>query len=171
MYSLMRKEALRKKRCGFSLVELMVVVMIIIVLGGAGTMIAGRVTDRTKYARAEKDLETLAGAFTQYINGGGTIAGLGISGETIINKDVPDSVRDALQPYISKDLRKYNTPWDGVNYVIEYAYNATTGEGTIVINVPATAAAGLAAATVKQGANSALNRITDTALERLIYKQ
>jgi len=177
MYSFMRKEALRKKRTGFSLIELMVVVMIIVVLGGAGTLIAGRVTERTKYARAEKDLETIAGAFMQYINSGGDIATIGLTDGVKIS-DLKDA-KDKLQPFISKDLSQYKTPWKGsagvVDYVIEYSYTPTTGVGRIVLKVPDDTTAGLKKFTGSSQSTGgvAANRMNEpeTPLERLLYRQ
>lgn len=55
-----------KKSVGFTLVELLIVLVIMGVLGGGAMMAMGKSSDKSKFTTAESDLNNLQAAFTQY---------------------------------------------------------------------------------------------------------
>lgn len=89
----------RAGRSGFTLVELLIVIIIIGILAGAMLLLSGSGQDRAEATRIISDLRTLVGAAQTFFT------------------DHPDQARtpstaltdiDLLQPYIDKDLRGFD---------------------------------------------------------------
>ncbi len=126
----------RAMRSGFTLVELLIVVIIIGILAGAMLLLSGSGQDRAEATRTISDLRTLASAAQAFFT------------------DNPDQARtpsvaltdiDLLQPYIDRNIRSLNlsSPTDPGYFFIRTTVgtafvgygpvpgNPTTGMGTL----------------------------------------
>ena len=129
-------------RTGFSLVELMIVIVIIAVLGAAATNAIGKMMDRAKYSRADKDIEAIYTALINAYNVEGSFLA------DVNDGDFPDAFTDStflgyLQTFLSKELDSTNIvdPW-GKPYKIAASYNANNEMGYLIIYVDPSSAAG-----------------------------
>jgi prepilin-type N-terminal cleavage/methylation domain-containing protein len=134
-----------KKRPGYTLVELITVIVIIAVLmAGAGVMFADYV-GRAKYATAESDLGALKAALDQYaINHNGTFIGLFTNGRStgdLTGSNMLNNM-DKLGTYLTNPLSELYDPWQRP-YLIWADYNSTTNQSDVVIYVEADTTLGL----------------------------
>lgn len=124
-----------KKRKGFSLVEILIVLVILAVISGGGMMIAGKSSDKAKYVTAQKDLDIIQQAFIQYYNVVGSYEGIendkDLSAAFTGNHNTTPRI-DILQSFLGKTLASWADPW-GNQYQVKSNLNATTGQGVIVV--------------------------------------
>lgn len=131
----MHKTMAGRKRKGFSLVEILIVLVILAVISGGGMMIAGKSSDKAKYVTAQKDLDIIQQAFVQYYNVVGSYEGIAnnanLSAAFTGNHNGTPRI-DILQSFLGKTLASWTDPW-GNQYQVKSNLNATTGRGTIVV--------------------------------------
>lgn len=123
---------LHGKRKGFSLVEILIVLVILAVISGGGMMIAGKSSEKAKYVTAQKDLDIIQQAFIQYYNVEGTFTGItaGALG-TVSPSGANDRPYKVLQSFVGKPLADWKDPW-GVEYQIQGTVK-DDGTGVLVV--------------------------------------
>ena len=123
------KRFLKKKHKGFSLIEIMAVVVIMgIVAAGVANIVGGN-AEKAKYTQAEKDLDSILAAMgTAYTEAGSF-------GEVTTNKDLAAAFtgifKTKLEGQLSRELADIADPW-GNGYGIVSTYNGSTGKITLV---------------------------------------
>lgn len=123
----------RKSRKGFTMVELMVVIVIMAVLGLAIMPSLMGSSDKAKYSRAWSDLNAITNAFIGYYGKEGTFPAItagplsGAFGATGVPKDT-------FQSFLNTPLANLKDPW-GVEYQIASNWSVTTGKGYIIVYV------------------------------------
>lgn len=129
---------LHGKRKGFSLVEILIVLVILAVISGGGMMIAGKSSEKSKYVTAQKDLDIIQQAFIQYYNVVGNYLGIAADGvlsaaftgnTTSTTSGIPRM--NVLQSFFSKKLADWKDPW-GVEYQVKGKFNSD-GTGVLVV--------------------------------------
>ena len=127
----------RKSRKGFTMVELMVVIVIMAVLGLAIMPSLIGSSDKAKYSRAWSDLNAITNAFIAYYGRKGTIAtisaGTGGTG-TDLSKALTGDAKDTLQSFLNTRIDNMRDPW-GHEYQIAGNWNENTGKGYIIVFV------------------------------------
>jgi len=131
-----------KKRKGFTMVELMVVIIIMAILGLAVIPSLMGSSDKAKYSRAWSDLTAISNAFTAFYGRMGnlpTIAdgaleatGTMTGSYTIDGKTVTAAA--LLQSFLGTSLDEIKDPW-GNSYMIKGDWDATDGNGYIIVYV------------------------------------
>lgn len=134
----------RKSRKGFTMVELMVVIVIMAVLGLAIMPSLIGSSDKAKYSRAWSDLNAITNAFIGYYGKQGTIG-------TITPGDLQGALGtadlDILQSFLNtplgtKTAPTLKDPW-GNMYQVAGTWKSDTGKGYIIVYVkPATGGTG-----------------------------
>lgn len=124
----------RDYRSAFSLVEIMIVVAIMAILAVSVGNILGGSTEKSKYARAEKDLDSIYQAFINVYNYedggfGGSINGTAIDFDENFS---PAAVKDNVQRFLNKPIEDVEDPW-GEPYKINADWNETTKQGAIFV--------------------------------------
>ena len=132
-----------KKRKGFTMVELMVVIIIMAILGLAIMPALMGSSEKAKYSRAWSDLDAIANAFTAYYGKEGNLPALSDSDAA---KDLDDEIcegteRSLLQSFLGTQLADLYDPWNE-RYQIKSTWNADTGKGYIVVYVKAEGTSG-----------------------------
>ncbi len=128
---------LHGKRKGFSLVEILIVLVILAVISGGGMMIAGKSSEKSKYVTAQKDLDIIQQAFIQYYNVVGNYLGITPEGAAALSAaftgDTSSGISrmKVLQSFFSKNLTDWKDPW-GVEYQIKGEIKKD-GTGVIVV--------------------------------------
>ena len=123
------KKAMRRK--GFSLVEILVVLVIMAIITGGGMMIMGGSSDRAKYARAQQDLDVIQQAMVQYYNVRGSYDGVNKSAETLEGA-IDTNGKKIFQSFVGKPIGEWKDPWEN-EYRIESTYGESgSGKGTII---------------------------------------
>lgn len=129
------------RKTGFSMVEVIVVLVIIATISAGGMLIAGRNTDRAKFVRAQKDLDTIQQGFMQYYNVAGDYNEVK-TGDNDLDAAVTDTqlprlsdtkANDVLQSFYGKNLNEWLDPWNN-KYRI-FSSHETTGKGMIIVYV------------------------------------
>jgi len=128
----MRKRMCKRK--GFTMVELMVVIIIMAILGLAVMPALMGSSEKAKYSRAWNDLNAISNAFTAYYGRQGTLPDLSesdgnIGGSESVLKD--DSL---FQSFLGTPLENLKDPW-GNPYKIKANWSSSTGQGYIVVYV------------------------------------
>jgi len=125
-----------RKRKGFSMVEILIVLVILAIISGGGMMIAGRSSEKAKYVTAQKDLDVIQQAFIQYYNVKGNFTGIQTGKKDISVAFTDTNNQKVLQSFFSKDLGTWKDPW-GNSYKVEVAtetpYDEKTGKGVITV--------------------------------------
>lgn len=128
-----------KSRKGFTMVELMVVIVIMAVLGLAIMPSLIGSSDKSKYSRAWSDLNAIANAFIAYYGKEGTIAKVtagNLSGA--LPATGTPAPKDILQSFLNTPLANLKDPW-GNEYQVAGNWDPATGKGYIIVYVkPAT---------------------------------
>lgn len=122
----------RKSRKGFTMVELMVVIIIMAVLGLAIMPSLMGSSDKAKYSRAWNDLNAIANAFIGYYGKKGTIGTITQPGP--LSGALADADKDILQSFLNTPIENLKDPW-GNEYQIAGNWNSTTGSGYIIVYV------------------------------------
>lgn len=123
----------RKSRKGFTMVELMVVIIIMAVLGLAIMPSLMGSSDKAKYSRAWNDLNAIANAFVGYYGRKGTIATISAASGAGLVTALGDA-KDTLQSFLNTPIDSLKDPW-GNEYQIAGNWNETTGKGYIIVYV------------------------------------
>ena len=123
-----------RKRKGFSMVEILIVLVILAIISGGGMMIAGRSSEKAKYVTAQKDLDVIQQAFIQYYNVRGNLAGIKTGKNDISAAFTDTNNQKVLQSFFSKELGDWKDPW-GNSYRVDVstAYDEKTGKGVITV--------------------------------------
>jgi len=139
-----------KKRKGFTMVELMVVIIIMAILGLAVIPSLMGSSDKAKYSRAWSDLTAISNAFTAFYGRVGNLPKVSVdetgvwtlttgTGSEWTNAGITNAIKakDLLQSFLGKPIDKLKDPW-GANYQIEDGWNPTTGKGYLIVYVDGT---------------------------------
>ena len=118
----MRKRMCKRK--GFTMVELMVVVIIMAILGLAvmPSLMGG--SDKAKYSRAWSDLNSIANAFTAFYGNRGTLPK--ITAGNLSGVFTADADKDLLQSFLGTPLANLKDPW-GTEYQVAGNWDSATG--------------------------------------------
>jgi len=131
-----------KARKGFTMVELMVVIIIMAILGLAIMPSLMGSSDKAKYSRAWGDLTAISNAFTAFYGRVGnlpTITGADLMTATFTKgtgtewDDIADAT-NLLQSFLGKPISKLEDPW-GASYKIASDWDPATGKGAIIVYV------------------------------------
>lgn len=98
---------LMKKRTGFTLVELLIVIIIIGILAGAMLLVAGSGQDKAEATKIVSDLRTLKAAVLMYWADHPNAVSADIDGK---------DASDLLKPYLDRETMETT---EGVSYVLE----------------------------------------------------
>jgi len=121
----------RKSRKGFTMVELMVVIIIMAVLGLAIMPSLMGSSDKAKYSRAWNDLNAIANAFVGYYGNKGTLPTMTTGGDL---ETVLGTAKDAFQSFLNTPLANLKDPW-GEKYMVACNWSETTGKGYVIVYV------------------------------------
>lgn len=120
-----------RKRKGFTMVELMVVIIIMAVLGLAVVPSLMGSSDKSKYSRAWNDLNAIANAFTAYYGRDGNLPAI-TAGD--LSGAIPDANKDLFQSFLGTPLADLKDPW-GKEYQVAGSWDPATGKGHIIVFV------------------------------------
>ena len=138
---------MRRKMCkrkGFTMVELMVVIIIMAILGLAVMPALMGSSEKAKYSRAWNDLNAISNAFTAFYGRVGNLPD--ISATTLDNNTITTqtftvpgstttiSAKDLFQSFLGTPLDNLYDPW-GARYAIKSTWSSTSGKGAIVVYV------------------------------------
>ena len=135
-----------KARKGFTMVELMVVIIIMAILGMAVIPSLMGSSDKAKYSRAWSDLTAISNAFTAFYGRVGNlpkIQGSDLTAATFskgTGTEWDDKVffvtdpKALLQSFLGKPISKLEDPW-GAGYGIASNWNPDDGTGAIIVYV------------------------------------
>ena len=129
-----------RKRKGFTMVELMVVIIIMAILGLAIMPALMGSSEKAKYSRAWSDLDAIANAFTAYYGKEGNLPTLNNTAD-LDDAIYEDTERPLLQSFLGTQLADLYDPWNE-RYQIKSTWNAATGKGYIVVYVKAEGTSG-----------------------------
>ena len=123
------KRFLKKKRRGFSLIEIMAVVVIMGIVAAGVVNIVGSNAEKAKHTQAEKDLDSILAAMgTAYTEAGsfGTV-----TTAKHLSEALTGTYKTKLEGQLSRELADISDPW-GNGYGIVSTYNGSTGKITLV---------------------------------------
>lgn len=123
----------RKSRKGFTMVELMVVIIIMAVLGLAIMPSLMGSSDKTKYSRAWNDLNAIANAFVGYYGKEGTFPKI-TAGPLSGAFGTSGTPKDTFQSFLNTPLANLKDPWNQ-EYQVASGWVETTGKGWIIVYV------------------------------------
>ena len=129
-----------KKRKGFTMVELMVVIIIMAVLGLAVIPSLMGSSDKAKYSRAWSDLTTISNAFTAFYGRVGNLPEVSTDeGSWDLSEGTGPEWKgiDAaalLQSFLGTPLDEIEDPW-GNKYGIASDWDSANGKGYIIVYV------------------------------------
>jgi len=127
---------MRRKMCkrkGFTMVELMVVIIIMAILGMAVMPALMGSSEKAKYSRAWSDLTAISNAFTAYYGNQGTFPAI-TAGPLESAFGTTSTTKDLFQSFLGTPLANLKDPW-GNSYQIASNWNTTTGKGYIIVYV------------------------------------
>lgn len=124
------KTFLKKKHRGFSLIEIMAVVVIMGIVAAGVVNIVGANAEKAKFTQGEKDLDAILAAMgTAYTEAGSF-------GTVTTNKPLADAFagtyKTKLEGQLSRELADIADPW-GNAYGIVSTYSDTTKAGKITL--------------------------------------
>ncbi len=136
---------MRRKMCkrkGFTMVELMVVVIIMAILGLAVMPSLVGSSEKAKYSRAWNDLNAISNAFTAFYGRVGNLPSIteGALGRDSVSGSVTDlsgkslDAKDLLRSFLGTPLENLKDPW-GNPYQIMSSWDPSTGKGYIVVYI------------------------------------
>lgn len=127
---------LRKKRGGFSLIEIMAVVVIMGIVSAGVANIVGSNAEKAKHTQAEKDLDAILAAMgTAYTEAGS----FGAVTSGAFNGAFTGTYKTKLEGQLSRELTDVADPW-GNSYGIVSTYVDSTKLGKIILLCTGTAA-------------------------------
>jgi general secretion pathway protein G len=121
-----------RKRKGFTMVELLVVILIMAVLGLSIVPSLIGSADKSKYARAWSDLNGISNAFVGLYGRKGTIPQFTVTGTDITS--IKDEGATDLQSFLGTPIDQLKDPW-GKPYQIKSTWDGATGKGCIIVYV------------------------------------
>lgn len=130
-----------RKRKGFTMVELMVVVIIMAVLGLAVMPSLMGSSEKAKYSRAWNDLNSIANAFTAFygrvgnlpaITTGDLKSGIFTKGTGAEWTDI--DAENLFQSFLGTPLENLYDPW-GARYKVSSSWNPASGSGYVIVYV------------------------------------
>ena len=127
-----------KKRKGFTMVELMVVIIIMAILGLAIMPALMGSSEKAKYSRAWSDLDAIANAFTAYYGKEGTLPT--ITGTVFDTAVTEEDEKELLQSFLGTPLANLKDPWNE-SYQIKSTWDPDTGKGHVIVYVKGTGTA------------------------------
>ena len=127
-----------KKRKGFTMVELMVVIIIMAILGLAVMPALMGSSEKAKYSRAWSDLDAIANAFTAYYGKEGTLPT--ITGTVFDTAVTEEDEKELLQSFLGTPLANLKDPWNE-SYQIKSTWDPATGKGHVIVYVKGTGTA------------------------------
>lgn len=116
------------KRSGFTLVEMVLVVVIIGVLAGMMMVSSGDTKEKANYSRAEQDLDSLVAAMGIAYENYGSFGSVGDG--NLSSAFNTSGFKDAFERNLVWDLDDIKDPWKN-EYKIESDYNENDGTGAI----------------------------------------
>lgn len=133
---------MRRKRKGFTMVELMVVVIIMAILGLVVMPSLVGSSEKAKYSRAWNDLNAISNAFTAFYGRVGNLPSItsGDLGSSVSSGDITDlsgkslDAKKLLQSFLGTPLENLKDPW-GNPYQVMSNWKPSTGTGYIVVYV------------------------------------
>ena len=137
-----------KKRKGFTMVELMVVIIIMAILGLAIMPALMGSSEKAKYSRAWSDLDAIANAFTAYYGKEGNLPDKTIiaDGDFAPSESLTPE-ETLLQSFLGTQLVDLYDPWNQ-RYQIDSDWDADEGTGHIIVYVKGTGSATFSSITV-----------------------
>jgi len=130
-----------RKRKGFTMVELMVVIIIMAILGLAIMPALMGSSEKAKYSRAWSDLDAIANALTAYYGRTGNLPeGKGpiepgiFSGEQVEGELEITDAEVLFQSFLGTQLEDLYDPWNQ-RYQIDSDWDADKGTGHIIVYV------------------------------------
>ncbi len=124
---------MRRKMCkrkGFTMVELMVVVIIMAILGLAVMPSLVGSSEKAKYSRAWNDLNAISNAFTAFYGSRGTLPAIK---ENTLEKAFTGTDKDLFQSFLGTPLDKLKDPWNN-SYAIESTWDGSNGHIIVYVN-------------------------------------
>ena len=121
-----------KKRKGFTMVELMVVIIIMAILGLAIIPALMGSSEKAKYSRAWNDLNALSNAFTAYYGHEGNLPTISATDGKGLNSAVGSD--NLFQSFLGTPLANLKDPW-GEEYQVVGTWTPATGKGHIIVYV------------------------------------
>lgn len=124
------KRFLKKKRRGFSLIEIMAVVVIMGIVAAGVVNIVGSNAEKAKFTQAEKDLDSILAAMgTAYTEAGsfGTV-----TTAKQLSEAFTGTYKTKLEGQLSRELADISDPW-GNGYGIVSTYSDSTKAGKITL--------------------------------------
>jgi general secretion pathway protein G len=135
-----------KKRKGFTMVELMVVIIIMAILGLAIMPALMGSSEKAKYSRAWSDLDAIANAFTAYYGKEGNLPTLNNTAD--LDENIyTEPERELLQSFLGTQLEDLYDPWNQ-RYQIDSDWDADKGTGHIIVYVKGTGSATFSSTTL-----------------------
>ena len=133
-----------KKRKGFTMVELMVVIIIMAILGLATLLSLFGGSDKAKYSRAWNDLNSIANAMTAYYGKYGNFPAITAGAFSASFGALTGTDAKNLQTFLATPMNKILDPW-GNEYQVAGSWTVNTGKGYIVVYVKETVGTGVTA--------------------------
>ncbi len=128
----------RMGRDGFSLIEILIVLVVLAIIVDGVTMIMGKNSDRAKFVAAQKDLDLIQQAFMRYYSQTGSFAGVQEEGtlDNCFRESHQGHQRISIfQQVFNKPLSSFKTPWN-TDYMIRAKIDESSGTGTIIAFIP-----------------------------------
>lgn len=115
-----------KRKKGFSLVEFMGVMMIMIILGGSGFVIVGHMSDKAKFARANSDIGNIREALVTYYDRVGSYDDIKAGDNSLATAfgDKTGTPYKVFSGSFNVEVDTWKDPWGG-DYYIKKDFSAT----------------------------------------------
>lgn len=133
-----KRQRTGRERNGFSLVEILIVLVILAIVGAGAAMIVGKGSEKAKFVTAQKDLDIIQNAFTRYYNLTWSFEGLvdGAGVDSCFTGEFEPGVdrQEVLRSFFGRELSDYKDPW-GRPYILRTNYDPVTNTGIVLVTV------------------------------------